>query len=145
MPECVDPRHCYPPPKRNGIVWGSFEDDPTQSLEVGASYWYSCRNGSFLVDEETALRLKSPNFKANQTLEFIDITCSKSDDGGQPVFMPFFHHTFYPFPPCVFQDSEGKYCKNIVTVLVYQSQALNIRTINGKNAVHNTVGSVFDI
>ena len=33
----------------------------------------------------------------------------------------------------------------IVTDLVYQSQALNIRTINGKNVVKNTFGSVFDI
>jgi hypothetical protein len=46
---CVDPRGCQPPPPRNGIIYGSFEDDDAKSVEVGARYWYSCRYGMFMV------------------------------------------------------------------------------------------------
>ena len=44
---CVDPRGCQTPPLRTATIWGSFEDSETQSLDVGSSYWYSCRTGLF--------------------------------------------------------------------------------------------------
>ena len=44
---CVDPRGCQIPPLRTNTIWGSFEDSETQDLDVGSSYWYSCRTGLF--------------------------------------------------------------------------------------------------
>ena len=45
VPDCVDPRICLPPPPRTERIYGSYENDPVKSLEVGATYWYACRNG----------------------------------------------------------------------------------------------------
>ena len=37
------------PPSRTDEIWGSFEDSETKNLDVGTSYWYSCRQGLFQV------------------------------------------------------------------------------------------------
>ena len=39
LPPCVDPRGCPLPPSRNDRIWGSYEDDPIKSIDVGAVYW----------------------------------------------------------------------------------------------------------
>ena len=41
---CIDPRGCQPPPARNMEVWGNF-DDSNKNLDVGVTYWYSCKAG----------------------------------------------------------------------------------------------------
>ena len=40
---CVDPRGCQPPPSWNELIYGSYEDAVVKNLDVGTSYWYSCR------------------------------------------------------------------------------------------------------
>ena len=46
---CIDPRGCQPPPPRNNILYGSYEESVTKPLDVGSVYWYSCRAGLFHV------------------------------------------------------------------------------------------------
>ena len=48
IPVCMDKRGCQTPPLRNDKIWGSFEDSPTQNLELGSTYWYACREGKLL-------------------------------------------------------------------------------------------------
>ena len=43
VPRCRDARGCQPPPARNERIWGSFEDSADKSLDLGAMYWYNCR------------------------------------------------------------------------------------------------------
>jgi hypothetical protein len=85
---CVDPRGCKDPPKRTDEVWGSFEDSPTKSLDVGTSYWYSCRAGLFYLAE-------------NNYLSFIDMKCVNDPSGGPPVWNPAYDNFIIPFPDCV--------------------------------------------
>jgi hypothetical protein len=40
---CIDPRGCQAPPPRTSLIYGSFEDSLTKPLDVGTTYWYSCR------------------------------------------------------------------------------------------------------
>ena len=85
---CVDPRGCKDPPKRTAEVWGSFEDSPTKSLDVGTSYWYSCRAGLFLMGKD--------NYSS-----FIDLKCINDPSGGPPIWDPPFDNFINPFPDCV--------------------------------------------
>ncbi len=84
---CVDPRGCPPPPPRNSIYWGSYEDSPTKSLDVGTTYWYSCRAGLFAM----------PN---GNLVSYIDLTCVNADGGGAPFWNPPYDYDVNPFPEC---------------------------------------------
>ena len=84
---CVDPRGCTNPPPRSDTIWGSFEDDPVQNVDVGSSYWYSCRSGVFEMPDGT-------------TAAFIYLTCVNSDSGGAPYWNPPYDYDVNPFPPC---------------------------------------------
>ena len=84
---CIDPRGCKPPPPRNNIIYGSYEDT-YGSLEVGSVYWYICRDGVFEL--------------LNGTLQtHIDLTCLNDPTGGPPYWYPFYDHATNPFPNCV--------------------------------------------
>lgn len=45
IPGCVDIRGCDEPPLSNEKIMASYDFDPFQSLEVGATYYYSCLHG----------------------------------------------------------------------------------------------------
>ena len=66
---CVDPRGCIAPPSKTAEIWGSFEDSPTKLLDVGVSYWYSCRAGLFSMG-------------GNNYSSFIDMKCVNDESGG---------------------------------------------------------------
>ena len=99
---CVDPRGCIAPPSRTPEVWGSFEDSPTKLLDVGVSYWYSCRAGLFALG-------------ANNYSSFIDMKCVNDENGGPPFWSPAFDNVINPFPPCVnlrkYFGNIGKYLR----------------------------------
>ena len=44
---CIDPRGCQPPPPGNNILYSSYDQSATKTLDVGTAYWYSCRTGLF--------------------------------------------------------------------------------------------------
>ena len=85
---CVDPRGCQPPPPRTSIIWGSFEDSDTKVLDVGTSYWYSCRLGLFMLAE-------------NNFTSYLDLECINDPEGGPPFWSPPFDNDINPFPTCV--------------------------------------------
>jgi hypothetical protein len=64
------------PPPRTKEIWGSFEDSETKSLDVGTSYWYSCRSGLF--------ELGPDNY-----VPYIDVTCVNDPTGNPPLWYSF--------------------------------------------------------
>ena len=86
---CVDPRGCKVPPARNDRIWGSYEDT-YGSLEVGNTYWYSCRDGAM-------------EMKDGSLVTHIDLTCINDPTGGSspPYWDPPYDHDTNPFPNCV--------------------------------------------
>ena len=88
VPECVDPRGCQEPPYRNDRIWGSYEDNPARTLEVGTIYWYECRRGVF-------------DFQNGTLLSYIELRCINDEvGGGAPYWNPPYDHEFVPFPRC---------------------------------------------
>jgi hypothetical protein len=84
---CVDPRGCKVPPLKTNEIWGSYDDSPTKSLDVGTTYWYACRAGLFMYSEN--------NFSS-----FIDMKCVNDPSGGPPVWSPPYDNFIIPFPEC---------------------------------------------
>ena len=85
---CVDPRGCPLPPLSTDIIWGSYDDSVIKSLDVGASYWYSCRTGLF--------EISSHNLSS-----VVDLNCVNGPNGTPPLWIPAYDHFINPFPPCV--------------------------------------------
>ena len=83
----MDPRGCPLPPLSTDIIWGSYDDSVTKSLDVGTSYWYSCRTGLFEIGAD--------NFSA-----FIDLNCVNGPNGTPPLWIPAYDNFINPFPPC---------------------------------------------
>ena len=98
VPGCVDPRGCAPPPPRNDEIWGSYEESATKNLDVGSTYWYSCRSGLFVFGNGSAT-------------SFIDLKCINADDGGSPYWSPPYDNDINPFPMCQIQ------CKYTIQIL----------------------------
>ncbi len=91
---CIDPRGCEPPPSKTDDIYGSYEVSDTKPLDVGTTYWYSCRAGLF--------RLGPENYSA-----YLELSCINDPNGGPPFWDPPYDHNIIPFPPC---EILRKYC-----------------------------------
>ena len=88
LPECKDPRGCPVPPLTTDLIWGSYNTSKTKSLEVGAMYYYVCKDGMFLLPNGTFI-------------PHLELTCINEQSGyGAPNWSPPYDHENVPFPPC---------------------------------------------